>query len=114
MKVDFALGAEDHWDSFPPINPFVGREVERAQLEMAIASLLPEGLRPEVELDPRHGHPAEMARPLGQGGAFILEGGQGVGKTRLLQNLYNDAKQAGGRVWFHSCLAEENRPFCAT
>ncbi len=82
----FPLGEEDHWHSFPRRNPFLNRDAEREELLEAIADVSDEN----------------------QGGRLILlDGTRGIGKTELLNTIYNEVQPQSGVTWFHTARKEE-------
>ena len=72
----------------PSTVPFVGREKERIALTRALA-------------DARGG----------RGETWLVEGTAGIGKTRLVRWLCEEAVRRGFRVSWGYCLKESNLPF---
>ncbi len=91
--IRFPLGDEDHWESFPRRNPFLNRESE---LELLRATI-------------------EHARTSERGTLVLLDGARSVGKTELLNRIYNDEQQGRrGVKWFYSPRREETeKPYKA-
>ncbi|MEQ9363676.1 MAG: protein kinase [Leptospirales bacterium] len=85
----FALGEEDHWHSFPRRNPFMDRETEREELLGAIAAL------------------DETNRNENPGRLILLDGTRGIGKTELLNTIFNEVQPQPGVTWFHTARKEE-------
>ncbi|MCR9142095.1 MAG: protein kinase [bacterium] len=85
----FPLGEEDHWHSFPRRNPFLDREAERQEFLGAIEALT------ETKDD------AEPGRMI------LLDGTRGIGKTELLNTIFNEVQPQAGVTWFHTARKEE-------
>ncbi|MBF0287503.1 MAG: protein kinase [SAR324 cluster bacterium] len=83
--VSFELGEEDHWKSFPQVNPVVGRGDTMKALQGIIEDT--------------------VARK--KGGFVVLEGIQGIGKTTVLKQFFNSIQGEVGKSWFLSIRKEE-------
>ncbi|MCP4756809.1 MAG: protein kinase [Proteobacteria bacterium] len=117
--VVFPLGDEDHWDSFPPTNPFVGREKEKTEFRRIVeqatgtpfkADSSPEDATSDEKTHGRHHRKRTRKRyhhAGGNGGMILLEGHRGIGKTAFLTELYNELQQESGVAWFHSPMKGE-------
>jgi tetratricopeptide (TPR) repeat protein len=85
----FRFVADTIRDLLPPSAvPFVGREKERAVLSRALSSAKGEG-----------------------GQTWLIEGPAGIGKTRLVRWLEEEAVKSGFRALWGYCLKESNMPF---
>ncbi len=81
----FALAEDDHWNSLPLQIPLVGRNAELQQLATLAAEVA-----------------AQQS-----GRLLLIEGEDGLGKTRLLQEFRNRWEQQGRACWFPNTHAEE-------
>lgn len=88
--VIFPLGEDDHWETFPKNNPFVGHSYTMQKVL--------EGAR---ELSTKK-----------NGGFYFMEGVKGVGKTTYMKEVYNRLQKMDGTFVFYSCRREEyERPY---
>ncbi|MBF0278023.1 MAG: protein kinase [SAR324 cluster bacterium] len=86
LDASFDLGEQDHRDSFPQVNPFVGREEVLQNLENIINSTV----------------------HLKKGGVVFLEGIKGIGRTTVLSNFFNRLQcRPVGRSIFLSIRKED-------
>ncbi|PCI28816.1 MAG: hypothetical protein COB67_05555 [SAR324 cluster bacterium] len=108
LEIDFLLGEEDHWDSFPPTNPFVGREKEQKAIQKILQQTA--NLSNSGQLSRKNSliSPQSTVKALrGQHNIVLLEGNQGIGKSMLLKRLYNDLQKQQGSTLFYKARKEE-------
>ena len=90
LNVDMVLGEEDYWDNLPSEFPFIGRSKEMELCRSVLA----------------HVKSTQRASVL------IIEGISGIGKTRVLQEFYNELCVQEELCWFYKNLKDEaNIPF---
>lgn len=109
-SLSFQLGEDDHWDSFPRTNPFVGREKEKELLRTVADSVTDKPLQDGQGFMSaiNKGKPLHsIFRPVeGRAGIVFLEGAKGTGKTELLKEFYNEFQIRPGITWFHEAIKE--------
>ncbi len=118
-QLEFVLGENDHWDSFPLINPFVGREKEKETVFSIVKQLTRRNSHsgPEYPLHVLKNKALEKihGRSEGNGALTLLEGTKGTGKTYFLSEIYNQLKSQPGITWFYHASPEEyETPFRTT
>ena len=84
-EIRFPLGEEDHWHSFPRRNPFLDRAAERDELLAAISNAGGES----------------------PGRLILVDGTRGIGKTELLNTIYNEVLPLDVLAWFYAPRKEE-------
>lgn len=104
IPIDFILGEEDHWQTLPHTNPFIGRKNLLSQANSLIEDII------EIHKDdPTTSHlQSNPLKTLNQhpqnpnGGVIIIEGEQGAGKSAFLSELYDTVHNQSGVFWYYS------------
>lgn len=118
-QVEFVLGENDHWDSFPLVNPFVGREKEKETI-FSIVNQLTQGTSHPGSDFPLHILKNKALEKIhgkteGNGALALIEGIKGTGKTYFLSEIYNQLQSQPGLTWFYHASPEEyETPFRTT
>lgn len=123
--IAFTLGDDDHWDSFPAVNPFIGRKQELEVFRELIENttnvsyqtnfknlILSNFFSSRPMFPEKDDSISSKLSTTGKGGFILLEGHKGIGKTTFLKYLYDELQQYQVLCWFHHLeKTEQDIPF---